>query len=420
MYKIIFWIFIFFFWISNIFWYTQDEINNIMWSYYDSISEKSHFYKQNRIKHLLSRIKIIETKIQTDSSNYQTLLSIKKSLDEYKFDLNDFNTSNYYDYKYSNIILTFDNSFEYNLNLIDNNKNIIKNSFSIFLFRKDKNLDFDLLKQSIKEIKKINPNINIYIDQEWWLINRYKDFSSINYDFYLQNDYIYNKYKKLNSKDKKILENTFSNEYFPSMKNIYLSYKNISNKNKKNFLDIIAFIRLQNLSDIGINTHWLVLDLDNWNPVISWYDRSFSNNIDDYKILVDSYIWASKLTWTMLYAKHFPWHWEGDVDSHKNILVYDNNYNYLTKNIELFDYFLNNNKSKRWIMVGHMYLPNKIKKTFLNSINSADFILTDDLAMNWYKNSWSYNNDKMFFSTIELLKTNNIFIKVDTTNRFYI
>ncbi len=416
MKKIVLFIILFILWSSSVFWYSQNDINKIMNSYYNSIDDKSYFYKKNRINHLLDRVSIIESKISDSSSNYKTLLLIKNSLNNFKFELNDFNISNYYNYEYSNIIFTFDNSLDFNLDIIQKNKQNIKNSFSVFLFRKKTNIDYDILKKSISEIKKINPNIIIYIDQEWWLINRYKDFSSVDYDYYLQNDYIYNKYQDLSVKERKVLENIFSNKYFPSMKDIYSWYDSVSENNKKNYLDIIAFIRLQNLVDIWINTHWLVLDLDNWNPVISWLERSFSNKIDDYKMLIDSYIWASSVTGVILYAKHFPWHWEGEVDSHNNILVYDDNYDYLIKNIELFEYFLENNTTKSWLMVWHMYLPLKIRDNFLHVLSLSDFILTDDLSMNWYKNADYYENNNMFFSTYEALDTDNIFIKVNTSN----
>ncbi len=402
----------------NVWAYTKNDINNIMNSYYQMLEKKTFFYKKTRIMSFLDKVSLIESKLSDSNKNKEILLYIKNSLNDYFYELNDFNLSKYSDYSYSNIIIRFDNSFDYNKEVILNNQEKIKNSFSVFLFRNKENIDFDIMKKSISLIKEINPDILLFIDQEWWFINRYKDFSSVKWSFYYSNDYIYNKYKKLDELEKSILDSLISWIYYPSNESINESYKKISDNNKQDFLDILAFIKLKNLDDVWINTHWLVLDLDLWNPVITWLSRSFSSDIEEYKKLIDSYIWASNMTWVLVYAKHFPWHWDWNVDSHDSVLIYDDNIDYLNKNIELFDYFLSKSLIKSWIMVGHMYLPNDLKDEILNIALKSDFILTDDLAMSWYKNHNSFLQENMFFSTTNILDTDNIFIKVDTSNNF--
>ena len=181
-------------------------------------------------------------------------------------------------------------------------------------------------------------------------------------------------------------------------------------------MEIIAFIRLQILKEAWINTYWIVLDLNRWNPVISWNKRSFSKHLWKYKILVDAFLKAWKNTEILLYAKHFPWHWTWKIDSHKWILNLKNESKYLKENLELFDYFLNNSwKLKVWLMVWHIYISSDLQILFENIIKKADFILTDDLAMLWYKKAKWKKIKGLFFSTDSIINNKKIII-VDTLN----
>ena len=135
-----------------------------------------------------------------------------------------------------------------------------------------------------------------------------------------------------------------------------------------------------------------------------------------YKELVDSFIKAWKSTEIILYAKHFPGHWDWKIDSHKWILNLWKKSEYLKENLELFNYFLENSwELQTGVMVAHIYLSSDLKQKFNNIIKKADFILTDDLAMMWYKEaSWNKINN-LFFSTDEIINNNKIII-VDTVN----
>ncbi len=189
------------------------------------------------------------------------------------------------------------------------------------------------------------------------------------------------------------------------------------NKNhKKLFLEIISFIRLQSLKESWINTYWLVLDLNRWNPVISWNKRSFSKHLWKYKELVDAFIKAWKNTEIILYAKHFPGHWDWKIDSHKWILNLSKKIDYLKENINLFEYFLDKSGDLQvWLMVAHMYIWTSSKKYFEKVIKKADFILTDDLAMNGYKKASWKSIKNLFFTTDNIINSKKLII-VDTVN----
>ncbi len=318
------------------------------------------------------------------------------------------------------MILKFWNATN-NSEYIFNNSQKILDSNSVFIFRESENITSKNMKKITWEIKNISPNILIFTDQEWGQINRFISFENgFSLEEYTNYLYVYFRYNALDSQEKESLKKLFWNsQYFPPMWNIWNYYKNISQKNKQTFLEIITFIQLKNLQNHGINTHWFIADLDIWNPVISWLNRSFSSNILDYFSLIDAYIEASKVTWVVLYAKHFPGHGAGKIDSHNDILDYSQNTQYVENNLLVFEYFLENTKLLwKWIMVGHMYLDKNIWEKFHNIINNSDFIITDDLAMQWFKKIKNIPENKIF-STQEILQKNNL-IKVNTQENIWI
>ncbi len=322
------------------------------------------------------------------------------------------------------LILRFTNNIISNNKIIENNKENIKNNVSVFIFRRKTNLKNSVIKNISKQIKNINSSILLFIDQEWGLINRYVDFEnkeSID-EFFLKNNkhlFLKNNLVKLSDKEIQIIRNIFPKIYwyFPSMETIWRTYDKFENKNNaKIFLNIVAFIRLQSLKDSWINTYWLVLDLNRWNPVIGWYKRSFSKHLWKYKLLVDSFLKAGKNTEIILYAKHFPWHWDWTIDSHKWILNLWNKTDYLKENLDLFEYFIDNSwKLQTGLMVWHIYLSDELEQQFNKIIKKADFIITDDLAMIWYKKAKWKKMKNLFFSTDAIINNKNLII-VDTVN----
>lgn len=156
----------------------------------------------------------------------------------------------------------------------------------------------------------------------------------------------------------------------------------------------------------------MVADLDYWNPVISWDERSFSHSKEDYlsfwKAMIDQ---AKKIWWMSIYFKHFPWHGDWNVDTHNFVLEFwEQNKEYLEKNISLFNELIEYGKEKWekvWIMVGHMVMPNEYKKYIDNILENANYILTDDLGMKWYKIAHKKKYNWKFLTTDYILSKND-------------
>lgn len=321
---------------------------------------------------------------------------------------------------HNTLILKFNNWMNID-NYIEKNKSKIQDTQSVFLFREKHNISSKKMKIITSQLKIINPNILIFIDQEGGFINRFVSFEGgFSMKNYESDPFIFQRYNFLTAPEKITVSELFGKKYyFPSMKNIWKSYKKISKENKKNFLEIVTYIQLKNLQNHWINTHGIIGDLDLWNPVISWLSRSFSDNVLDYFHLIDAYMVASEQTQMFLYLKHFPWHGSGKVDSHKWILDYSHNTSYVKENLVVFEYFLwKKTNISRWIMVGHMFLDKNISDRFHEILGKSDFIITDDLAMRWYASVKNIPNEKIF-TTKELDKYSNL-IKVHTQINIWI
>jgi len=397
----------------------KNSLNMKMNTIFKKLDSRS-FTKQTQFYKIFKKI-AWEKKITIKDKNKLTLISYIESKFDFKYieykKLSTEGFSPLYVSKHKTLILKFTRwgNHRYLINL---NKEKIKSRWSVFLFKQWSDLSRKDINFITSEIKKLNKNILIFIDQEGGWINRYIEFEK-------RADI--NKYFSYCIIDKKI-RTIFPSKYwyFPSLKRIWTFYdelsplltshqgRGITQSEQDYFLEKIAYIRLQTLKDNWINTYWLVLDLDRWNPVISWYSRSFSKHLDKYKLLVDAFAKASKQTWVTLYFKHFPGHWAGKTDSHKWVLNLAWQEKYLQENLELFNYALNNNPHA-WIMVAHAYLPNSTLSQFNKWINKASFLLTDDLWMQWYKLSHWRNLKNMFFSTDAILKSNKL-ITVDSIN----
>ena len=288
---------------------------------------------------------------------------------------------------------------------LESKRSEIGNIDSVFIFRTGStDLPWYQIEAIAAKLKSINPDILIFIDQEWWLINRYVEFdANISFQNYLVTDsYVSDIYNNFSEATKTSLGSVFPSgySYFPSLTKIWEVYNVISKSDKQSYLDLVAYLRLKTLSDRWINTYWLVMDLDRGNPVIRNYRRSFSSDLESYKRLWDAFIKASKKTWVSLYLKHFPGHGAGQVDSHIWILDYTNYQTYVGENLELFKYMLDNKwYTQMWVMVWHMYVQDTLKSNFSDIISSADYILTDDLAMQWYVQATWWEKSWIFFTT---------------------
>ncbi len=306
--------------------------------------------------------------------------------------------------QHTTLILKFTRNWNHDLVINKYKKNIIEN-WSVFLFKKSWDLTQIDIKSITNKITTLNKDILIFIDQEWWWINRYVDYSS-------KDDV--EKLFTSSDIDKKIRTIfPYNSGYYPSMEKVWKHYDTFTTDEEKiYFLNKVALIRLQWLKNKWINTYWLVLDLNRWNPVISNYSRSFSKHKDKYKKLVDAFTVASQKTWVRLYFKHFPGHWEGNIDSHLWILNLTWFDNYIQENIELFEYALDKN-SNSWLMIWHMYIPNSKKDYFISTVNKANYLLTDDLWMQGYKQAKWKTKTWLFFTTDQITNYQNL-ITVDS------
>ncbi len=327
--------------------------------------------------------------------------------------------------KTNSLILNFNN-----FNTIDNLREEIKEQFdnikkakSVFIFRTWWNLSFEQIKIITSLILKINKSIILFIDQEWWKINRFIDFND-NYNIstiYQNDEYLKIRFSKIDSNSlKEQLFHLFKNKVnFPSLGSIWKLYGILEWHNKDIFIEIITYLKLKTLKDKWINSYWLVCDLNLWNSVITELSRSFSSNIEDYKLFWKHIINAAEKLNITVYLKHFPWHGIWSIDSHNWVIQYtEKNIEYLKSNIDVFKY-ISKEAKKRWVKIGlmawHFILPNSIQNNFINILNDFDYLITDDLSMKWYKKIWWKKYKDYFISTDELLNNKNKkLILVDT------
>jgi hypothetical protein len=86
----------------------------------------------------------------------------------------------------------------------------------------------------------------------------------------------------------------------------------------------------------------------------------------------------------------------------------------------LFEYFLDTKKNSWWLMIAHVKFPESQGTDFTRVISKADYLLTDDLAMQGFKQicvkqweKYSCSNSSWIFSTEKILWSDKL-IKVDT------
>jgi len=308
------------------------------------------------------------------------------------------------------------------LSSLDNDK--IKRVENIFIFRNTdeskwttENLSWDEMKKISEKLIVINPELKIFTDQEWWKVTRFNDFDNKNERWTFLKDAVNNSsIEDVNKKDiSNILYNLIWDSKYPSLKKLGEKYNSINEKLKDDYLKVVTYLRLDTLQKRWINNYWLVADLNYWNSVIWWLERSFWKDPSSYEKFWKAMIDNAKKLWMTIYLKHFPGHGAWYTDSHKWVLNYwDNEKKYLENNISLFEKLLDYWKWEVWLMVWHMYIPNNFKTRFENAISKSNYVLTDDLWMEWYKMATSIEVDWKFFTT-DLLKWSKIII-VDKKN----
>jgi hypothetical protein len=127
---------------------------------FENISKKS---KISQIKTINSFIYRIDHFIKKNPNNLELLKYLKSSFEiQLKLIKNESEISIN---THESLILRFGNIGNHKI-LIDSNKDNIKSANSIFIFRNYKNISSRNLKEITFELKKINPDILLFIDQE--------------------------------------------------------------------------------------------------------------------------------------------------------------------------------------------------------------------------------------------------------------
>lgn len=406
----------------------------LMWSFVSislawyPLSEEDKVFEQKITDKIINAIESKENKIKSANLVINKLEKYKKNLRSYtrKEAIISNLVSNLKEKYYKNFdleIIRIDNAFT-NYQIVkllqDNKEDILKND-NIFLFRYKLDLWLNQVKFLNEKLKELNPKVRIFVDQEWWYVNRFREFEG---DYTLwkmirENWELFDLYNSLSADTKwKIHRKTSWRKYFMSMEEVSEIYKSLPRSEKNNFLKFIAEYRVLSLKNAWFNTVPLVLDLNYWNPVIKDLDRSFWVDMSAYKRLWSYYVESSGRHNMSLYLKHFPGHWKWTIDTHKWVLKYsEDDLSYLNNNLEVFDYVIKYAEKEWvevWVMVWHFILPTKIKYRFYSILSRADYVMTDDLSMEGYKlASKETLSEDEFFSTKDVMRMKKL-IKVYT------
>jgi hypothetical protein len=395
-----------------------DKRKNIIYSSLESkLQERKTKENTEIVEYIITKIQELQNKIPQNVESLEEVEESKWDLVSLDERLETEETFFESVTPHNSVILRF-SRWGNHLTVINEKRQSIANGNSVFVFRNGtSDLSVSDIQSITFQLKAINPDVLIFIDQEWWLVNRYVDFeSSASVESIFSEEYTNSRMNIFSASEKTIIRNLFPQNYgyFPSLWRIWVAYDSfVSDASKKNFVEIIAYIRLKTLSSNWINTYWLVADLNLWNPAITNASRSFSKHVNKYKVLIDAFIVASEKTDVSLYLKHFPGHWAWLIDSHQWVLDLTNQQSYISDNIDLFDYFLENKTTHWGLMVAHIIAPDSLIQSFLDTLSKADYVLTDDLAMQGYKKMTGVNPQGWFFSSHKILQNNNL-IKVDT------
>ena len=307
--------------------------------------------------------------------------------------------------------------------VLANNTKAIQQAQSVFLFRDSSNLSLSSMKSITGKIQELHADIIIFTDQEGGQINRYKDFDQwYTRDTLLEEPYIQLRKSRLSWDEYRLFLSLFPQwlEYFPSFGRLGRVYDDFSPKSAKIMLEMFAYMRLKSHSDTGINTYWLVTDLNWWNPSITPLERSFSRHSNKYRVLLDAFAKASKETGVLVYLKHFPGVGLGSVDSHNWVLDLRNDSDELSENMELFAYAQESFWSfPLWVMIWHALVSLPLQKRFNEIVKKFSFIITDDLGMKGYTDATGNIVSNWFFSTDEIVQSKKLF-RLDRRASFYI
>src|SRR5210317_2391834 len=177
--------------------------------------------------------------------------------------------------------------------------------FGVILFKRNI-LNLNQAKKLIKSIKGLHPKINILIDQEGGIVNRFSKLNEFNF-----------------------LDNF---DYYQ----IYLKYPSLA----KQLVYLKSFITSYHLSEIGFDINTIpVLDIPNTHTIEMIKKRTFGSNLDINIELNKIFVNTSISLGITPVMKHIPGHGLTSKDSHFSLPVINSSIKILEKQLELFKYF---------------------------------------------------------------------------------
>jgi len=283
---------------------------------------------------------------------------------------------------------------------LNKNKAEIQETGMIFLMGKS-------TRDKIKQVttRAANNDVEVFIDQEWWRVNRYEDVDNASdWDNYNKKSWISTKWNRLSTSTQNAVDGIFTGTKFPSMEDVGDVYRSISGTTEKaEYLDYITYLRLYTLQEVGIMNYGLVCDLDLGNPAISTYGRSFSDDVDEYIELGEAMADNADALWMSIYLKHFPGHGSSSTDTHSGVMDLRQEKSYLVKNMKVFKEIIWNNNHVG-LMAGHMIIPRDLRDDFDDICESAAYLYTDDMQMGGYTSATGGDYNNGFFTTDRIIE----------------
>src|SRR6056300_1646420 len=227
--------------------------------------------------------------------------------------------------------------------------------FGVILFKRNI-LNLNQAKKLIKSIKGLHPKINILIDQEGGIVNRFSKLNEFNF-----------------------LDNF---DYYQ----IYLKYPSLA----KQLVYLKSFITSYNLSEMGFDINTIpVLDIPNSKTISMIKKRTFGGDLDISIKLNEIFDNTSISLGITPVMKHIPGHGLTSKDSHFSLPVINSSIKILEKQLELFKYF----NHLPYAMTAHIkyskwdnknmatYSPKIIQKIIRQQLKFKGLIISDDMTM---------------------------------------
>ena len=227
--------------------------------------------------------------------------------------------------------------------------------FGVILFKRNI-LNLNQAKKLIKSIKGLHPKINILIDQEGGIVNRFSKLNEFNF-----------------------LDNF---DYFQ----IYLKYPSLA----KQLVYLKSFITSYHLSEMGFDINTIpVLDIPNSKTIPMIKKRTFGGDLDVSIKLNEIFVNTSISLGITPVMKHIPGHGLTSKDSHFSLPTVSSSLKILQGQLKLFQHF----RYLPYAMTAHIryekwdkenmatYSKKIIQNIIRQQIKFSGLIMSDDMTM---------------------------------------